>query len=32
MVECVRDELVEAVMMVVSIGAVLGRLTLSLVR
>jgi predicted nucleic acid-binding Zn-ribbon protein len=32
MVECVRDELVAAVMMVVSIGAVVGRLTLSLVR
>jgi len=31
-VEYVRDELVAAVMMVVSIGAVLGRLTLSLVR
>ena len=29
---CVRDELVAAVMLVVSIGAVLGRLTLSLVR
>ena len=30
--ECVRDEIVAAVMMVVSIGAVVGRLTLSLVR
>jgi hypothetical protein len=31
-VECVRDEIVAAVMMVVSVGAVIGRLTLSLVR
>ena len=32
LIECVRDEMVAAVMTVVSIGAVLGRLTLSLVR
>jgi chromosome segregation ATPase len=32
MLACVRDEVVAAVMMVVSIGAVIGRLTLSLVR
>jgi len=32
MLECVRDEVIAVVMMVVSIGAVVGRLTLSLVR
>jgi hypothetical protein len=32
LVACVRDEIVAAVMTVISIGAVVGRLTLSLVR